>query len=189
MVVLAPDGSVAWRSEILLTNPQLMASGPNGEIYVGGDNRAYRFVPPSTAPDPAFVSGNGWRSMDPWAMAVQPDGALLLAGAGPGGVQMDWMTERGLRVLVRILPSGARDTVFAGLIGTGPCTDLAVNPGRFVSRRPNQHSAVPGQRRPGRRVCALDRGQRGVAAEVAVRGLPRGGGVRSRPSMGHRQSP
>jgi uncharacterized delta-60 repeat protein len=137
LVRLGSDGSVEWRSDRLGGAPQTLAAGPNGEIFAGGDNSPYQFRPPATAPDPTFVAGLGWRSSDPWAVAYQPNGGLLIAGGGPTGSQVDWGSDRALRNLpVRIAPSGSRDTNFFAKIGLGTCTDIAVLPdGSFLAAR------------------------------------------------------
>ncbi len=137
VAILALDGTVAWRSDAQVFPLQLVAAGAGGEVYAGGDNRAWRFRPPATAADATFVAGNGWRTTDPWGMAVAPDGGLLIAGAGAGGTQLDWQNERFLRNLpVRIAPNGTRDAAFGDRVGAGPCTDFAVAPdGTFLAAR------------------------------------------------------
>lgn len=137
LVRLAGDGSVEWRSDRLSLTPQTLGAGPNGEVFAGGDNAVVQLRPPATAPDPTFVANLGWRLSDPWAVAYQPNGGILIGGGGPTGSQVDWGTDRGLRNLpIRIAPNGSRDTDFFGKIGLGTCTDIAVLPdGSFLSAR------------------------------------------------------
>ncbi|MCC6232923.1 MAG: immunoglobulin domain-containing protein, partial [Verrucomicrobiales bacterium] len=137
LVRLAADGSIEWKSDRLSGAAQSLAAGWTGEIFAGGDNTPYRFRPPATAPEASFVAGLGWRLSDPWAVAYQPDGGLLIAGGGPTGSQVDWGADRNQRNLpLRIAPNGSRDTAFFANIGLGPCTDLAVLPdGSFLAAR------------------------------------------------------
>ncbi|MBL9135381.1 MAG: immunoglobulin domain-containing protein [Verrucomicrobiales bacterium] len=137
LVRLSADGSIEWKSAQLSVPAQTVAAGWNGEIFAGGDNTAYRFLPPATEVDATFAPGLGWRSSDPWAVAFQPNGGILIAGSGPTGSQLDWGTDRGLRnTPVRIAPSGSRDVDFFGRIGVGTSTDIAVLPdGSFLAAR------------------------------------------------------
>ncbi|MBL9126410.1 MAG: delta-60 repeat domain-containing protein, partial [Verrucomicrobiales bacterium] len=137
LVRLAADGSVEWKSAAIQGSPQKLVPGPGGEIFVGGDNTALRYLPPATEPDPTFVAGLGWRINDPWAAVYQPDGSLLVAGGSATAATVDWSTDRSLRNLpIRVLPSGARDTAFFTKVGAGVCTDIAVFPdGSFLAAR------------------------------------------------------
>lgn len=94
---------------------------PNGEIYVGGSFTAYRGVAanglvrllPNGDRDPSFTQTSGVQAgRDLYAMALQPDGRLLIGGS--------FETYNGTSVpfITRLLPTGAVDISFTP--GTGP---------------------------------------------------------------------
>lgn len=134
---LAPDGTLEWRSDAIPTTPTVIVGSASGEILVGGDNRAYRYLPPASSADPAFTAGNGWRTTDPWVVALQPDNGVLIGGTGATAATMDWQSERSLRALpLRVQPSGVRDVDFGNRVGTGTCFDVAVHAdGSFLAVR------------------------------------------------------
>lgn len=126
VVLLTPEGSVAWRSDPLVSGAQLIAASDVGDIFVGGNNRVARFRPPATAEDPSFASGVGWRSPGPMV-----DGSAARGNASDLGRRSDREPD-GLAGGTRASESAAPDR-------------SGWRPGRRV-RHPCRRRAKPGCR-------------------------------------------
>ena len=100
-----------------------LALQPDGKIIVGGsfttisgkNSRRLVRLNDNSGPDGSFVIGAG-ASATVWAVAVQPDGKILAAGA------FDQFNDRRAGYLVRLNPDGSLDPAFN--IGSGADADV-----------------------------------------------------------------